>query len=206
MQHSGSGPGLGTVILVAALTSACVTFGVLVGVRRGLLPGLALAPAQAPSQQAPTGGKLAADVPQLQGVPAKLAAELLDARDLRMNVTHRSPNADIAAGAIVQQSPLPGSLIDPGSTVDVVVSAGPPDEPKAPPAEPEPAGVEVPSVIGMHYRKAVEKLEEAGLAAGRIRETYDEDKRGLVILAQDPEPGTRVEPKSKVDLTRNEDD
>jgi serine/threonine-protein kinase len=64
--------------------------------------------------------------------------------------------SDQAAGTIVAQSPQPGSLLTPGETITVSVSAGPPM-------------VQVPNISGMSIDQATQALQGAGFKVRAIR-------------------------------------
>lgn len=153
------------------------------------LPGSTLSPGDTVSVVISTGPSGSIEIPRtLSNITA---AEAI--RDLRaLGLTATTSPADAPGTAPVTRSePAAGTTVERGSTVTLFVG---------------PAQVEVPRVVGMRFKRAVEALEQAGLTPGRVREDYNENKLGMVILAQDPEAGTKVEPRAKVDLVRNQDD
>jgi serine/threonine-protein kinase len=64
----------------------------------------------------------------------------------------------------------------------------------------------VPRVVGLHVARAREAIEKAQLKVGHISEMYDRRKKGLLVLSQDPDPGTSVAPGSEVQLVINQGD
>ena len=68
------------------------------------------------------------------------------------------------------------------------------------------ATVTVPKLVGRHIRDARELLEKAGLAVGHASYTYNERKRGNLVLTQDPASGAAVALGTKVDLIVNQGD
>jgi eukaryotic-like serine/threonine-protein kinase len=196
-------------------------------------------------------------VPDVVGMAAGAADELLSARKLRMVVQERKPDERIAKDAVISQTPLAQSRVSAGFEVSVVVSSGP-SEKKVPAltgqtfenarlaleqaglvlglvsevdegeagtvtasvpiagTEVEPGSavaisvarpkLEVPRLLGLNVAKAKEAIEKAQLKVGHISEMYDRRKKGLLVLSQDPEPGTRVAPGSEVSLVINQGD
>jgi beta-lactam-binding protein with PASTA domain len=60
--------------------------------------------------------------------------------------------------------------------------------------------------MGKGHKRAVSLIEEAGLKVGRVRYDYDEDRRGGVIIGQNPRAEAMVAPGESVDLVVNETD
>lgn len=89
----------------------------------------------------------------------------------------------VEKGKVVRTQPAPGQQAPVGSEVVVVVSKGP-------------ETVAVPDVIGRDFDDARKVLEAAGLQAGG---PFGPPK-GRRVFASDPQPGTRVPPRSVVDL------
>lgn len=63
-------------------------------------------------------------VPDLRQMPLSRAERALDRADLEMEVGDSLPNAEVGAGGVVAQSPLPGREVAPGSSVRVIISTG----------------------------------------------------------------------------------
>jgi beta-lactam-binding protein with PASTA domain len=66
--------------------------------------------------------------------------------------------------------------------------------------------IEVPRLVGLRWPEARRVLERAGLRPGVVRERYDDRRKALVVLEQEPAAGRRVEKASRVDVVRNEGD
>jgi beta-lactam-binding protein with PASTA domain len=96
---------------------------------------------------------------------------------------HREPNETFKVGQVFKQDPAAGVRLDKGSKVDIYVSTGPPK-------------VDVPDVTGESRDSAIAKLTRAGLEYNPV-EVFSSEEPGKVI-AQFPEPGTRVKKGSKV--------
>jgi serine/threonine-protein kinase len=61
--------------------------------------------------------------------------------------------------------------------------------------------VETPDFVGLTYPEAESELERAGLLLGGVKEAPSETVPAGVIVAQDPAPGTELDPESYVQLT-----
>ena len=109
--------------------------------------------------------------------------QVLDA-GLEPNVI-REANADVEAGFVFLQEPKFGEKVDPGSTVDIHVSTGPPQ-------------TEVPDVVGQTRDEAVAALARADLDA-KIVEVYSDKDTGTVT-AQNPKAGEKVEVGTRVQI------
>jgi len=124
-------------------------------------------------------------VPVLVDKPRRLAVQEIRARGLVPEVGEEESNAPV--GNVLRQSPSAGQELEPGATVQIVVSAG--RETK-----------KMPGVVGRERREAVEAVRAAGLTpAVEEEETRNEEKIGLVTR-QSPRGGTELVPGSEVTL------
>jgi serine/threonine-protein kinase len=88
---------------------------------------------------------------------------------------------------VLRQSPSAGKELEPGETVQIIVSSG--REAK-----------KMPGVVGLERREAVETVREAGLTpVVQEEETRNEAKIGLVTR-QSPSGGTELTPGTEVTL------
>lgn len=97
-----------------------------------------------------------------------------------------SPEED--AGRVLEQSVPDGKATEEGSKILLTVGEAP-------------EVAKVPSLVGLGYTEAENKLDEAGLLLGGVRETPSETVPAGVIMKQDPQPETTLEPNSYVYLT-----
>lgn len=126
-------------------------------------------------------------VPDLTGQDIVTAVELLSQAGLQLKIDRREPHKTVARDTIVSQTPLPGEGIKKGRPVRVVVSQGPSE-------------LQVPNVVGEHFRKADVLIRQAGfLPAGIARVAADETPRDIVI-AQDPPSGTQLDKGGGISL------
>lgn len=106
MSSSSRGVGLGTVIVVSAITSALVSAGVVIAIREGW------------------GFETEEEVPELVGLSIDAARGVLDARGLRLVQRGERHDESIAAGLIAEQQPGARSIVPSGTEVTVLLSLG----------------------------------------------------------------------------------
>lgn len=123
-------------------------------------------------------------VPNVVGLDQVEAAARLAA--LGLNPKPRSEAApDAVPGTVLRQSPAAGEMVDPGSTVVIVIAT-------------EAETVVVPRLVGYTVESATAYLESMGLSY-TIQEV-DSTYPGGTVVNQDPQPGREVEPGYKVTL------
>jgi eukaryotic-like serine/threonine-protein kinase len=121
-------------------------------------------------------------VPYVIDLRETQAVGQITAADLSPNVI-REPNADVEEGYVFRQEPQSGEKVDPGTTVDLYVSTGPPT-------------AEVPDVVGESRDDAVAALARAGFET-KVRQVFSGEPVGTVTAqapagGQEQEVGTRV--------------
>ena len=158
-------------------------------------PDTVLAQDPAPDTEVPTGsgvdlvlsaGPAQVEVPEVRDLPEPDAVAALEAAGLVVTVTETRANDNIAPGDALRTEPEAGTLVDPGSGVTLILSAGP-------------APVPVPELVGLGRSDARDALAAAGLVEGDTSRVEDAAARDTV-LAQDPAPDTEVPTGSGVDL------
>ena len=127
-------------------------------------------------------------VPDLRGKTQVEAASLLQQRKLRLGDVTAQTDSTVPRGQVVDQSPPPGTPLDEGSAVSIVVSGGV-------------TKVTIPDVSGMSETDAVTRLEQAGLTvlAPSIRENSDTVPVDNVIRTE-PKIGTVLDKGAQVRL------
>jgi eukaryotic-like serine/threonine-protein kinase len=124
------------------------------------------------------GGDLVA-VPDVVDMPEDRARQTLEDVGLVVdNVTRRRTDR-VEPGIVLEQNPPADRQVEPGSEVDLVVSA-------------PPRPVDVPSLEGMTIEAAEAALENAGLALGVVDEQNNEDVPEGRIISQSPAAFTGV--------------
>ena len=102
-------------------------------------------------------------------------------------VNGETEESDLEAGTVIEQDPGPGSRIEEGSQVTIVVSRGPGD-------------ISVPNVVGQSQASATAQLTGAGLDVRVVtRDTESESEDGQV-LDQSPQAGADLPPGSVVTI------
>ena len=96
-----------------------------------LLGGLAWALTRSPSEQGTpgAGGVGLVEVPDVVGMSRVEATKRLDGAGLEPGSQDEAPDDEFAEGVVIEQDPGAGTEVERGTTVDLVVSAGPPQEP-----------------------------------------------------------------------------
>lgn len=130
-----------------------------------------------------------AEIPDLIGKTLEEAENLLDDAGLKLGATPTQFSDKVEEGRIMSQDPRAGEKVDPGSSVDVVVSAGR-------------ETVRVPAVEGISEESARERLLDAGLVP-KVVEACNTSEPDSRVLKQDPPPQQTVPKGSEVTLTVN---
>ena len=112
-------------------------------------------------------------VPALKGMTVADARSETAGLGLNLDVDNRYYSADVAAGHILSQSPVPGTVVRREWRVRVAESLGP-------------QSVDVPDTVGSDERVATLELRRAGLQVGEIAHLPNAAAAGGTVLAQDP--------------------
>ncbi|MEA2426899.1 MAG: eukaryotic-like serine/threonine-protein kinase [Thermoleophilaceae bacterium] len=123
-------------------------------------------------------------VPSVVGSSAKRATLVLERSGFKVK-TH-PVSAQEKKGRVVSQDPPGGKRVDDGSTVDLAVSSGPPDE-------------LVPSVVNLPADQAVQELSAAGFKVTSDVTPSTSIKKGLTVRTS-PKEGTAAPRGSRVRL------
>ncbi len=126
------------------------------------------------------------NVPPLSGLTRIAAKHALQDRGLKVGHVTRRASSTVPKGHVVSQDPQAGRLVDRGSKVDLVLSAGKPT-------------VTVPPVIGENKAAAAQDIRAAGLKP-RLRPRQSDENKGNV-LATNPPADQRVPEGTVVTLT-----
>ena len=126
-------------------------------------------------------------VPNLEGRAVETAQQLVERRGLEFEIARRAFSSTVDPGEIISQSVDPGSELEEGSVISVVVSKGP-------------DLVEVPSVTGIPLAKAKQRIRDARLEVGEVTKDFDEAVEAGVVLDQNPSGG-ELEVGEAVSLT-----
>ena len=125
-------------------------------------------------------------VPPVVGQTQNAAEQQLSARGLDSSATEE--NSDRPAGEVISQSPDAGTKVEPGSTVELVVSKGP-----------EPVTtVDVPNVVGLTRSEAVSQSRNVGLSPSVEEQTTDIEPQNGRVIDQNPGGGTTVNEGTRI--------
>jgi serine/threonine-protein kinase len=94
---------------------------------------------------------------------------------------------DVAEGRVFRQDPEAGATAERGATVSYWVSGGA-------------RQVDVPNLVGMSQGDALSALSELGLSLGNVTTQPSDEFDEGVVMAQSPDPETRVERGTAVDI------
>ena len=97
------------------------------------------------------------------------------------------PSDTVPEGFVIDTDPSAGSQVDPGSTVEVRISAGPQQFP-------------MPPVIGLSEQAARSLIEEQGFVVGNVSSRFTTDAEEGLVIEQDPDAGDAAPPGTAVDL------
>jgi serine/threonine-protein kinase len=132
-------------------------------------------------------------VPAMAGLTLASAVEVLTSAGLKPGTVTRKPSATVGRDQLLDSFPAAGTMVSSGATVSLVVSLGPQQ-------------VQVPRVVGQRLGQAKKMLTELGFSLGRVRYSYDEDRRGGVVLSQSPAGESAAKKGATVNLVVNESD
>ena len=155
-------------------TTAAAFAALTVADQRGLLPFL-------------HGGAREVEVPSIMSVSVEQARDLLQARGLLLALQAERPDANIAAGKIAGQVPLPGSRLATGASVQAFVSSGA-------------AVAIVPAVAGSRPEDAIEQLRSRKLLAGPRRGAASATVAAGLVIGTEPAEGQSVRPETAIAL------
>jgi serine/threonine-protein kinase len=144
-------------------------------------PGVVIRQSPAPGGQVTRGTTVVAvvssgpgtkELPDLRGMPRAEAEKVLADLGFELVVRGTRPNASVAVDSILEQTPSPGTLLDAGKKVYVVLSLGQ-------------QGLVAPDLVGKSLREAREIAARQGLTLVVEGATNPED----AVESQNPAPG-----------------
>lgn len=127
-----------------------------------------------------------ATMPDLAGMPAAQAKQILQGRGVGMTIEDRI-YSHYPVDAVVRQSPLPNMHLKIGQNAHVVVSLGP-------------LQVSIPQLEQISVRAAQVELLRDALQLGEVSSAYLPGNEPDTVLQQDPAPGMTNASSAHVDL------
>lgn len=134
----------------------------------------------------PSAGPELRTVPSVRGLARTAAVGLLERYGFRVAVREAPDRRE--AGTVLELTPAPGEPAAVGSTVQLVVSAGPPF-------------VGVPAITGATAEEARARLDAAGLVLGAVSYDPESAEPGGTVVAQRPAAGDSLRMGSGVRVT-----
>jgi beta-lactam-binding protein with PASTA domain len=110
-------------------------------------------------------------LPRVLELPEAKARKQLTELGFRPRLEGERPNDSFSAGTVIWQDPPPGTVLQPNSVVQLVVSAGP-------------ALVAVPDVIGLNVPQAATILAAAGVRMGTVDTSAAGEELGVVVATR----------------------
>ena len=129
-----------------------------------------------------------AAVPRVVGLSLAQATAAITAAGLSSGTITEKYSVSVPKGNVMEQSPAPDMLADPGTAVALVVSRGAARQ------------VVVPNVTGMALAQAEASLAAAGLGKGTVSEQYNAVITAGNVMYQNPSAGANVALDTAVNL------
>ncbi len=126
-------------------------------------------------------------LPEIVGKSESEAQEILEKRDLSLQVAGREYSANKPEGVILSQLPEAGMPVKAGRSIKVVVSAGV-------------RVANVPNVVGLPLQEAILTLQKSGFPVGEIYYTSSDNLPPDAVVETIPTRGTPLPLNSKVSL------
>jgi len=128
-------------------------------------------------------------VPNVRRASLREARLQLEGSRLEVGEIAYVSSASIPEGAVIDLTPSPGTLLSPGTLVDLEISSGPSSLPKR-----------VPPLRGLPIEAVEDTLRKYEMRLGRITNQIDNDQPVGTVLAQSPGPERRAARLTRVDL------
>ena len=126
-------------------------------------------------------------VPDVVGQGQSAAESAIVSAGLSVGSVNTANSDTVAAGSVISQDPTGGSVLPPGSAVDLVVSLGP-------------TPVSVPDVTGQAQSTAAGNIVSAGFVVGNVTTVSSATVPVGDVVSQDPAGGSLAVPGSAIDL------
>ncbi len=126
-------------------------------------------------------------VPDIRNLPLSEAARKLEPLGLRYEVLEEIPSSTVASGAIIEQYPVPKTVVKKNTEVIVVLSKGVPL-------------VKIPELKGKTIEEAKKILSELGLVINEIKEIEKEDVDKGLVIETEPTVGIEVKKFSPINI------
>lgn len=135
----------------------------------------------------PTSAASDLSVPNVTGLAFDDASAKLHDEGFKVSRGERRYDANVPAGQVLSQTPIPGTTEPKGTTVVLDLSRGQ-------------QSVEVPRLVGLTREQATAAIQDAGLEVGEVSQVENAAPRGQVLLSS-PVAGAKAPTPSIVNLT-----
>jgi len=119
-------------------------------------------------------------VPDVVGMTQSGAEEEIISSGLTLGTVTEENSDSVDTGRVIRQQPAAGASVNPGDTVNLVVSRGVETD------------TEVPNVVDMPLSDAEVVLDAVGLTVGTVTEGYSDSVPLDHVISQEPLPGANV--------------
>jgi beta-lactam-binding protein with PASTA domain len=178
---TGAGLVVGTVTTASSNTVAAGSV-----ISESPVAGTLVAPGSSVNLVVSTGpGKVA--VPNVVGLTQAAATTAITNAGLVLGTVTTASSSTVPAGSVISESPIAGTMVAPGSSVNLVVSTGP-------------AKVAVPNVVGLTQAAATTAITNAGLVLGTVTTASSSTVPAGSVISESPIAGTQVSVGSAVNL------
>ena len=126
-------------------------------------------------------------VPNVVGLTQAAASSSIAGAGLTVGTVTMASSNTVPSGAVISESPAAATLVNPGSSVNLVVSSGP-------------AQVSVPNVVGNTQAAAGTAITGAGLVVGTVTMQSSGTVASGKVVSESPSAGTSVNVGSAVNL------
>lgn len=145
---------------------------------------------------------LQAKVPSLIGMRREAAAQSLDEAGFELGTVTTRQSAGRDPRTVIDQDLDAGSRVPPGTRVNIVLAQAPAESP--PPDNPvvtQVATLEMPNLVGLTPREAVDTLVNVGLRPGRSeRRSVSDAAQSAKVIEQSVSAGATIEKGASIDL------
>ena len=127
------------------------------------------------------------EVPNVRRATLDQGRLILESRRLFLFVESEREDPSIPEGSIINQNPLPGSLVRRGTPISVVLSKGQ-------------MGLAIPNLSSVPLDEARKRLEEMGLKVGNITEQFSDSIAKGSVISTFPSANSMVKAGTIIDL------
>lgn len=126
-------------------------------------------------------------VPDVENMSYERAANSLRRNNLEVDIDGEESSDEVPDGHVIRQSPPAGSILQPGSTVGLILSTGSEE-------------VEVPDLRSLTIAEVKNTLEARDLELGEVLESYDNSIAEGRVISQSVQAGDRIAKGHRVNI------